>query len=482
MTDTKFSSRRGAVFVQPNGANSRPQVLRCVDSDALSSPKRSKELIKCWNPYGDGWLDVGMTYSPPGPSTVTLTELTDASLSALEKIYCPVTLLFAQIKNGKLTQINNAERVMIMKNAEPTEDSYDNLVHHSDDNVSTHGVPFSGDSDVVVVGQSTALRQTTTETQSLNDIHGNTKAICDDKVNPGDYLIAAADAAAAEANVLYSRDGGSTWEAAAAEPFAATESIMSCQWFQVDNETERWLVGMEAPAADQGMVAYSDDLGATWVTVNVGGAAAGHGSALGGTLHVVDATEIWLASAAGYIYKSIDGGEAWTAMEQGDLTTDDYNHIHMRGKRGVAVSDNGVVALTQDGGDNWYAGTVVTGTPDLLCCWMTDPNTIWIGDDDGDLWYSEDFGTTWTERTGLTGAPTEIRDIEFFDTQVGFFAMDNVTPEGTIQQTILGGYSWRTVPTAGNSGINAVHVVNQNLAFAVGEADGALAFIAKIAA
>lgn len=483
MADTAFSSRRGAVIIQPNGPNSRPQVLRCTDSDTLSSPKRSKELIKCWNPYGDGWNDVGKTYSPPGPATVTLTQLTSSSLSALEKLYCPVTLLFAQVKSGKVTNINSAERILILKNAEPTEDSYDNLVSREEDNASTHGVPFSGDSDVVVVGKPTAQRLTVVETQALNDIHGNKLSSCEGKVNPGDIVIAVADAGTgAKANVIYSRDGGATWNASATQPFANDEDIESCQWFELDSETERWLVGLKAPTSGQGKVAYSDDQGVTWVTANVGGSTAGRGSTTGGTLHVVDANEIWLASAGGFIYKSQDGGATWDAHEQGSITTDPYTQIHFIGERGVTVSKSGVVALTRDGGDTWYAGAVVTGAPDLTSCWMSDQDTIWVGTDSGTLFFSHDFGQSWAQRAGLSGAPDSINDIEFFDSQVGFLGVDSSAPEGTIHQTVLGGYSWRGVPTPANAGINAIHVVNQNLAFAVGDVKDATAFVAKISA
>jgi photosystem II stability/assembly factor-like uncharacterized protein len=485
MSDKVYSSRRGAVFVQKTGPNSKAEVLRCLDADAVTSPKRDKELIKCWDAYGEGWIDVGKTYSPPGPATVTLTQLTEASMSELEKLYCPVTLLFAQVKSGKVTQINNAERVIIMKNAEPTEDSYDGLVHHSDDNVSTHAMPFSADSEITVVGYPDLQRQTTTLPEALNDIHGNLTADCPDRVEPGDYLIAVpdADGVGGTASVYYSRDGGITWTASAADPFAADENIAACQWLMKDNETERWLVGEEAPAAGQGDVAYSDDLGATWTTVTIGGAAAGHGPTLGGCLYVVDAEEIWLASAAGYIYKSEDGGESWTAKEQAGITAGDYAHIHFfDSDTGVAVAASGVVALTEDGGDTWVAGTPVTGTPDLLSCWMSEEETIWVGDDDGDLWYSHDFGTTWTERTGLAGTPGAINDVEFFDSQVGFIVVDTAAPVGSIHQTILGGYSWRALTTPTNSGINAIHVVNQNLAYMVGEANGGTAFIGKLSA
>jgi len=485
MADKTYSGRRGAAFIQKTGPNSKAQVLRCLDADTLTSPKRDKELIKCWDAYGEDWLEVGKTYSPPGPATVTLTQLTQASLSELEKLYCPVTLLFGQVQNGKVTEINNAERVVILKDAEPTEDSYDNLVRREGDDISTHGVPFSGDSGIVVVGKPSIQRQTTALVEALNDIHGNIKADCGDRVKPGDILIAVpdADGVGGTASVYYSDDGGITWTASAADPFAADENIVACQWFMKDNDTERWLVGEEAPAGDQGDVAYSDDQGATWTPVNIGGAADGHGATLGGCLYVVDAQEIWLASAAGYIYKSEDGGESWTAKEQGGITTNDYAHIHFYdADTGVAVSSSGVVALTEDGGDTWYAGTVVTGTPNLLSCWMPEEDTIWVGDGSGDLWYSHDFGTTWTERTGLAGTPAAINDVEFFDEQVGFIAVDTAAPVGSIHQTILGGYSWRAITTPTNSGINAIHVVNQNLAFMVGEANGGTAFIGKLSA
>jgi photosystem II stability/assembly factor-like uncharacterized protein len=484
MADKVYSSRRGAVFLQKTGPNSEAQVLRCLDADTVTSPKRGKDLIKCWNAYGEDWLEVGKTYSAPGPSTVTLTQLTETTLSELEKLYCPVTLLFAQVKQGKVTQINNAERVVIMKNAEPTEDSYSGLVHHVDDNESTHAVPFSGDSDVIVVGYPSIQRQTTTETVALNDIHGNISADCPDRVEPGDLLIAVADAdTGVSANVLYSRDAGITWAAAAADPFGNDEHIMACQWFMKDNETERWLVGLDAPAAGQGEVAYSDDQGATWTSVNIGGAAAGHGTVLGGSLFVVDAQEIWLAGAAGYIYKSEDSGETWTAKESGAIHAGDYNHIHFFDSDiGVAVGASDVIALTEDGGDTWVAGTATGGAANLLACWMTEEDTIWVSDDAGDLWYSHDFGTTWTERTGLAGTPAAINDVEFFDEQVGLIAVDSASPVGTIHQTILGGYSWRALTTPTNSGINALFVVHQNLAFMVGEANGGTAFIGKLAA
>jgi photosystem II stability/assembly factor-like uncharacterized protein len=485
MADKVYSSRRGAVFLQKTGPNSRALVLRCLDADTVTSPKRDKELIKCWNPYGDGWNEVCSTFSAPGPATVTLTQLTETSLSELEKLYCPGTLLFAQVKKGKVTEINNAERVVILKNAEPTSDSYENLVHHVDDNASTHGVDFSGDSDVIVVGYPEIQRLTTTLAEALNDIHGNIAADCDDRLEPGDKLIAVpdADGVGGTASVYYSTDAGATWTASAADPFGADEDIVACQWFMKDNVTERWLVGLEAPAAAQGEVAYSDDSGATWTTVNIGGAAAGHGCNLGGSLFVVDTGAIWLASAAGYIYKSEDGGESWTAKESGGITTNDYNHIHFfDSDTGVAVADGDIVALTEDGGETWVAGTATGGGGDLLCCWMSEEDTIWVGDNAGDLYYSHDFGTTWTERTGLAGTPADINDVEFADSQVGFIAVDTAAPVGSIHQTILGGYSWRAITTPTNSGINAIHVVSQNLAFMVGEDDGGTAFIGKLSA
>jgi photosystem II stability/assembly factor-like uncharacterized protein len=479
-----YTSRRGAAFIQKTGANSQPQVLRCLDADEISSPKGGVELIKCWNAFGNGWIEMGKTLSAPDASTISLTQLTEKTLSALEKIYCPVTILLAQTSQGKVTEINNAERVIIMKNAVITDEGYSDVVHHIDDNETMHSVSFSGDSDITVVGYPTIIRITTTETMALNDIHGNIQADCDDRLEPGDKLIAVADADAdATANVLYSEDGGSSWTAAATQPFAADEHIAACQWFMKDLTTERWIVAMEAPAAEQGMIGYSDDQGATWSTVNVGGAAAGHGATLGGGLFVDEIGNIWLASAAGYIYKSEDGGESWTAKESGSIDTEDYNHIHFfDSDNGVAVANNDVIIVTTDGGETWSVATATGGGGNLLSCWMPEEDTIWVGDDAGDVYYSHDDGDTWAERTGLSGAPTAINDIEFFDSQVAFLASDNVTPVGAISQTVTGGYSWRAFTTPTNSGINALFVVTPNLAFMVGEANGGTAFIGKLSA
>lgn len=484
MADTVYTSRRGAAFIQKTGANSAPLVLRCLDADDITAPKSSVELIKCWNAFGDGWLEMGRTLSAPDSSTISLTQLTGKTLSELEKIYCPVTILLAQTASGKVTEINNAERVVIMTNAVVTDESYSGLVHHVDDTESTHSVSFSGDSDITVVGYPTIIRVATSETEILNDIHGNIAADCDDRLEPGDKMIVVANSnGVAAANVLYSEDGGSSWTAAAADPFGVGENIIACQWFMKDNNTERWLVAKEADAGTQGEVAYSDDQGATWTVANVGGAAAGHGATYGGALYVDEIGNVWLASALGYIYKSEDGGESWTAKESGAIGVNDYNHIHFfDGDNGVAVGDSDTIAVTIDGGETWYAATGTGSAGNLLSCWMSESDTIWVGDSAGDLYYSHDSGTTWTERTGLSGAPVAINDIEFSDSQIGLLAADNVTPVGAIHQTVLGGYSWRAITTPTNAGINALFVVNANLAFMVGNDSGGTGFIAKLSA
>lgn len=484
MADTVYTSRRGAAFIQKTGANSAPLVLRCLDADDISAPKSSVELIKCWNAFGNGWLEMGRTLSAPDSSTISLTQLTEKTLSELEKIYCPVTILLAQTTNGKVTEINNAERIVIMTNAVVTDESYSGIVHHVDDTASTHSVSFSGDSDVVVVGYPTITRMATTETEILNDIHGNVTADCDDRLEPGDKMIVVADSdGIAAANVLYSEDGGASWAAAAAQPFGVGDHIVACQWFMKDSNTERWIVGLEAPVGGQGEIAYSDDQGATWTSVNIGGAAAGHGTVFGGSLHVDEIGNIWLASALGYIYKSEDSGESWAAKESGVITVQNYNHIHFFDSDvGVVVGDSDSVSVTIDGGESWSAATAPGGGNNLMCCWMPESETIWVGDDAGDLYYSHDFGATWTERTGLSGTPATINDIEFYDSQIGLLAADSVAPVGSIHQTVLGGYSWRAVTTPTNSGINAIFVVNANLAFMVGNDNGGTGFIARLLA
>jgi photosystem II stability/assembly factor-like uncharacterized protein len=486
-----YTAKNGEVFIQPGGpAPTHPlySLGQCVDLDDISAPKSTAEPIICRDAYGK-FVQVGEVESPPGKITTALTILQAKIRSAIEKVQCPYSLYVVQKQCGKKGTYNDYEIMTILNNVRNESHSYQNIVKQNTDDKSTINVPVSAwFPEIRVVGPKsvTVERVATTETQALNDVIFNDEMECGAQcgnISRCEHGLIAADSAAgpATANILFSDDNGSSWVAGAADPFGAGLHAVACVRVLLSDGGERWIISQEGTGgAVQGYLAFTDDGGATWTTVNIGGAAAGHGATRGGGLFALDFNHVWLASANGYIYFSSDGGATWTAQESGIITVGDYSQIHFYNEYyGIAGAPGDVIVFTKDGGHHWAAAAATGGGGDILCVNVVSETKIYIGTDDGELWYSEDFGTTWTEITSFTGSGTgDIQDIKFLSENVGWMLHNSAAPVGTIFRTVNGGYSWEAFTNlVTNSGLNALHVCDENNAFAVGEANGGTGLI-----
>ena len=147
----------------------------------------------------------------------------------------------------------------------------------------------------------------------------------------------------------------------------------------------------------------------------------------------------------------------------------------------IAGAPADIIALSDDGGETWYAATATGGGGDILTVWRFDKYRMMVGTDDGTLWHSFDGGTTWTQITGWTGSGVgDVRDLWFVNDHVGFMAYDSVAPLGTILRTINGGLDWEVITTPTNAGLNKVWAPSETLAYAVGEPQGGTSFVCKI--
>lgn len=347
-------------------------------------------------------------------------------------------------------------------------------------------------SDAILIQNITIGRKNTTEAEHINDIWANTFYRCADdcgkKIGLGQYVMATPDAdAAATANVQLSTDYGQTWVAAVADPFAVGEHIKSGTMFQIRNGVTRLLVAKEGTGgAVQGQVSYSDDWGATWTDVSVGGAATGDGPVQGGGIFALDENHIWIASITGYIFFSDDGGLTWATQEAGVISgANAYFQVHFADKNyGMAISTLGITAVTSDGGATWAAGGVVGGgAPDLFCVHVIDKWRAWVGTSAGTLYYTEDGGDTWTLRTITGFAANTVEDIQFVGDHVGFMVSSNAASDSIVFRTINGGYTWEQVDTPANDKILALNMVDENTCLFTGNIVAAgTAFIGKAAA
>ncbi len=472
MAEKVLTSQDGALWVQPDGPNTEVHYLGCHTLGDISQPIGEVELIRCFDPSGN-YKVVGDKVSPPDKVTSSIEELTFAARTWLEKIKCGSFTVYALLRSGgRADQFLNYVRANVLMDTKITTISRSNIVHRVEDNEATKSYDLSAN-EIVEIVHPVVGRQTTVVTQALNDVAFLKE--CEDvanKIHAGDIGVACGASAVSPAtgDVLYTLNAGVTWNVCAADPFPGGMDGNSCAIFKVGADTIRLLIAMEPPSAAQGKVAYSDDYGATWTQVNLGGASAGHGAAGPGCLYALDEKHIWLASAKGYIYFSEDGGQTWTAQESGTLGVTDYAGISFSDESyGMAVTTLGVVHKSLDGGLSWSAATVVTGTPTLTGVSVIDSERAWVSTATGKLFYTFDFGTIWTERTGFTNSGTgSIKQVKFLNAYIGWFIHNTSAPVGSVYRTFDGGYSWEALTTPTNVGLNAIDPIDENLAYAVG--------------
>lgn len=489
--DNAYTSKRGALYVQPDGPNTKPEYIGCRDMDDIAEPQGAVELIRCFLSDGSGaWKTIATTQAPPDPVTTTITTPIGKSADWLEKVRCPATLFVNLSFCGRLDQFTNYDRTFALNIAKITNKGLSQLVRREEDLPALMSYEFSATPPLLRMWTMTSARQAVTSDEDLHDIAfcnlakcadacGIAQDICDDGIIGG---ATSAGSPAGTSAVLYTNTGGADgWPASAADAFAAGEDVMSVVCFSVDQDTTRWLIVRDGDAANPLEVAYSDDGGATWTLVVVGNV--NNQAAMGpGALYAIDVYNIWLVTSGGYIYFSDDGGVTWTTQSAGTVTTQDLYAVYAADESNVmAVGANDVVLFTNDGGDTWAAATSTGGgNTNLSVAWSY--GFWWIGDNGGELWYSNDDGVTWAARTQFPayGSGT-IPDIQFVNELCGYLIHNTAVPVGTIYKTRDGGYTWEAlpIPTGSNSGLNALWACDCNMAFAVGDAHSGTGFVQR---
>lgn len=241
------------------------------------------------------------------------------------------------------------------------------------------------------------------------------------------------------AEVIYSSDGLVTIGETNVSTLAANEdpSAMACVGIYlvvVSNASDSLHY---APLAD--ILAGTE----TWTEVATGIEAAGSPN----DIFSLDSGHTWICGDSGYVYFSDDITAGVTVQDAGIATTEVLNAIHgMDEDNVVAVGVNNAVIVTTNGGEGWVSVTGPAVGVILNTIWMRTAREWFIGDANGQLWYTRDAGVTWTEKTFSGSSTGQVRDIVFATPTVGYMAHDIVGPAGRILRTIDGGNSWYVLP------------------------------------
>lgn len=485
------ATKNGAIFIQPDGPNTQPLYMGCIDLDDISEPLGDIEIAQCYDPNGNPQT-MGTMVGMPGVVSTAVNSYLQKVLDAFDRIVFPFTLYVHSRLAGRADSFTNYVRSAALLDARVTSRTRAGLVKRNENAWAETSRDIQAPPPVYDLWPLTAERQSVAETMALNDIAVNTDNRESSLIGAAlkeatQGAIAAAAGSGVSANILQTANG-SSWAAGAADPFAVDLDAGPIVRVVVDAVTQRLIVGRgETVAGQPAAIGWSDDLGVTWNVVNVGSTNAQF-FARARTLFALDQYNIWAVTSGGFVYKSEDGALTWAVQDAGLATVQNLNCVHFLDKSlGFAAGASNTVLRTINGGLTWGALTAPAGQAGIAVNVVeaVTEQRVWLGYADGKVFFSEDQGLTWTQRTGgipttTTGSPS-ITGLSFVNELQGVLVR-NQSSVGTIYQTVDGGFTWQRVTTPTNTGLNTIRYVTPKLAFAVGAVSGGTGVLLRIAA
>ncbi len=494
----------GDVWVQPDGPNTEPLPLACAEVGDISTPVGDVSRRFCRQV--DGTITtVNTTQGTPSSITFDVMLWKTKIRNSIQKAKdnrCPIPIYVRNGHCGRPAVFLSYDMYTVYMDSfvnSRTESSPARQRVEENDSPTDISLTYSLSADpnspdiyrlisTLIEVPSTG----TAEDEPFRDIASCStprcfSGACGAQVEACDHLEIVTDAAAAgSADGYRSADGGSTFAVWAAQPFAADEHISGVECFDISETVTRILVARgTTDGANPAEVAYSDDNGATWTTANVG-ATNGQYVSFGGALFALDYRHIWCGMDDGEIWFSGDGGVTWT--QQSTPTpgaSEEIRHIDFIDVNygwavgGFATTPTGLFWNTVDGGAHWNAA--VTEPKVEVGNWVSviDGQRVWVGLDDGTVYYSLNWGTTWAART-LPSAMSNQGDGQFLNAYIGALCgwkAGSGNGVAVVMRTFDGGYSWEEFNIATEfdsapayAGLNALWMCSANQILAVGEA------------
>lgn len=282
--------------------------------------------------------------------------------------------------------------------------------------------------------------------------------------------------------LLYTEDGGANWSATniATLGLAEAGSALACVG------TNLVVVSNASNSLHYAPIADILDGTETWTEVTTGFVVSGEPN----DIISLDPQHTWIVGDGGYVYFTADPTAGVTVQTAGSVTAQNLNEIHALDVDNlVAVGASNAVIVTTSGGDAWSSITGPNVGVALNTVAMHRLNEWFIGDAGGQLWYTTDGGTTWTEKTFTGSGAGAVRALAFPTPSVGYMAHNTAGPAGRILRTIDGGNSWYVLPEKSgvampaNDYVGAIAACSEdpNIVFAGGLADdGSDGFLVKL--
>lgn len=281
--------------------------------------------------------------------------------------------------------------------------------------------------------------------------------------------------------VLFSTDGGLTWDSTAIttlglaeEPDDAACIGSNLVVFSADSNSLHY-----APIAD--IFAGTE----TWTEISTGFVSTKTPNAVAS----LDRAHTWIAADGGYVYFTEDPEIGVEAQTLGDTTTQNLAAIHaLDSQHVVAVGASNAVLATDNGGETWYAVTGPNVGVNLTAVWVRSATEWLVGDAAGKLWYTLNGGDSWTQSRFKGDGTGTVEDIRFSTNSVGYLSHTTAAGVGRVFRTISGGALWSLQPANGQTFPTAAKITsiaacrdNVNVAYAGGEVGATDGVLVKMA-
>lgn len=495
-----FHEGDSMVYLQEDGPGSAYRAYPCHAIPAADRSRSDPGRIYCKSTSRRGEREVArVTPGQKGTGTLTVYAWTQQQSDLLHRLHQAGCMFGAQLHLdvcGLPSDATAYTKILDFYYAMPGNLAYTNL----DVLGGVEGTPTGSQinlpttiEDIVEIlkVETNQITDGITETTAFNDVYFDTTEMCADECGDRQDLceigIAVSDPVGGAGsasflgmgNVWYTTDSGVTWAITAANPFVEAGAVPIAALIIGD----RWIVfqGNASPTY-AGRCSISDDNGATWDQVDMGGAVGDY--VLG--VFALDAGNIWAVGSNGCIWYSNDRCSSWTQQHAANVLTanDLYAVATADGDTVYVVGQNNTVFQSTDGGTTFtaLAGPAASNVILYAVAAMTNYNVLIGGEIDASeecLWYTDDAGATYVARTflGSTTANGRVRDLQALNLQHIWMIHGTAAASNYFFRSVDGGYSWERWPLTANAGLNGMFACDVNNAWAAGEPQGGIGAI-----
>lgn len=463
--------------------------LTCTGVGDINKPEGDSTPQYCPDPMNSGKFKIdGSIKGEPGFGTYSLTKPIAGVANFLLDLNCDMVGRINWVCRGQRQNPRNYEFAVIMLESDPTGRGITGPVRGGADSEArvntTMNLNFT---DWITIYHLSMARQAVDNVANANGVWFFPQR-CEDRCGPARGLcemgIMGLDGAG---GYLYDSEikktfDGDTWAATPTDPFTYGGNVHALIGLEtVDGE--RYLVFRgEGVVGHPAEGAYSDDHGVTWTNTFIG---AVNGQYI--TDVTISGAKIFVTASGGYIYKSENSGQSFTAVESAVETTETLNAIvFYDDQNGYVAANANVFLYSTDGGEEWNSGTgPAAGGVNLLSIAVNDKDHVFIGTNDARLMRTEDGKVAipaWEEWLNL--AAGSIDWIEFDEFQyIGCLIHNTAAPRGYVYISEDGGADWAIQGAQPiNAGLNDGHMCDANHVVVVGNVYGAPAttFVAKL--